>query len=126
MPKNSDTSPSVSMHSAEIVECVKNAISSTGLDKAMSDFEGMERILSGASFWAEVKKEVPGLFAAERKRLELLELERLRVGAPIIVQNMPTATSGVDKNYGPIVDGGTVNLEDINKYKQQYGNTDKQ
>ena len=126
MPKNSESTPSVGMHSAEIVECVMNAIAVNGLDKAMSYFEGMEHILSRASFWSDVKKETDALFTAERKRQEQRELERLRAGAPIIVQNMPTATSGVDKNYGPIVDGGTVNLEDINKYKQQYGNTDKQ
>ena len=129
MPKNSDTSPSVSMHSAEIVECVMNAIAVNGLDKAMSYFEGMEHILSRASFWSDVKKETDALFVAERKRQEQRELERLRAAAPNVYQMLPSAQSGIGTNLGPVIDnhdGGIATIGDKQNNQTDYGNTDKQ
>ena len=114
MPQTTETAPAAYMLSAEIVECIKRTISVQGLAKAMSYFEGMEHILSGASFWADVKREADELFVAERKRQEQHELELANAGAPKLYQMLPAAQSGVN-NYGTIVDNhdaGIVSLDD--------------
>ena len=80
----------------EIVERVRASLNAKGLQKTQEYFEGMEHLLSGLSWWSEVKSEADKLFADERKRLEALELARAEAAAAKVYQFMPSATTGID------------------------------
>ena len=83
---------------AEIVERIAASLKAKGLQKTQKYFEGMEALLSGLSWWSEVKSEADTLFANERKRLEELELARAEAAATKLYQFMPGATTGVTMN----------------------------
>lgn len=82
----------------DIVERIEASLKAKGLQKTQDYFEGMEALLSGLSWWSEVKSEADTLFADERKRLEDLELARAEAAAAKVYQFMPAATTGVTMN----------------------------
>ena len=95
---------------AEIVERVKACVESKGLQRTQEYFENMELILSGLSWWGEVKSASEAIFAQERKRLEELELARVKAAATNIFQILPTAQSGV-KLENPQFDGSMYEIK---------------
>lgn len=94
----------------EIVERVKACMESKGLQRTQEYFENMEHILSGSSWWGEVKSASESLFAKERKRLEELELARAKAAAANIFQILPTAQNGV-KLENPQFDGSMYEIK---------------
>ncbi|MBO4892108.1 MAG: hypothetical protein J5502_05820 [Prevotella sp.] len=84
--------------STEIVERIAASLNAKGLQKTQEYFEGMEHLLSGLACWGVVKTKADELFAAERKRLEELELARAEAAAAKVYQFMPGATTGVTMN----------------------------
>jgi hypothetical protein len=100
MNNSTDNPLAASFSPTEIVECVKADIKANGLERALRDFEGMERILSRLPFWTVVKLESESLFVQERERLEALELARAKASATNVYQILPSAKAGVSN--GPI------------------------
>ena len=100
MNNSTDIPLAPSFSPTEIVECVKADIRANGLERALRDFEGMERILSRLPFWMEVKLASESLFVQERERLEELELARAKARATNVYQILPSAKAGVSN--GPI------------------------
>jgi hypothetical protein len=96
---------------SEIVERVKACVESKGLQRTQEYFENMEHILSGLSWWGEVKSASESIFAQERKRLEELELARAKAAATNIFQILPTAQNGV-KVDNPYFDGSMYEIKD--------------
>ena len=97
---------------------------SKGLQRTQEYFENMELILSGLSWWGEVKSASESLFAKERKRLEELELARAKAAAANIFQILPTAQNGV-KLVNPQFDGSMYEIKN-NDNVNLGGNNDGQ
>ena len=93
------------------MERVKACMESKGLQRTQEIFEGMELLLSGLSWWGEVKSASESIFAQERKRLEELELARAKAAATNIFQILPTAQNGV-KLENPQFDGAMYEIKD--------------
>lgn len=93
------------------MERLKASLKAKGLQKTQEDYDGMERLLSGLSFWSEVKSEADKLFADERKRMEDLELARAKASAPQLIQIMPSATTGVSMT-SPQFQGSMYEIKD--------------
>ena len=106
------------------MERVKACVDSKGLQRTQEYFENMELILSGLSWWGEVKSASESIFAQERKRLEELELARAKAAATNIFQILPTAQNGV-KLENPQFEGSMYEIKD-NDNVNLGGNNDGQ
>ena len=106
------------------MERVKACMESKGLQRTQEYFENMELILSGSSWWVDVKSASESLFAQERKRLEELELARAKAAATNIFQILPTAQNGV-KLENPQFEGSMYEIKD-NDNVNLGGNNDGQ
>ena len=104
MRSKSQSSAPITTSPAEIAECVKISIRKQGIEKALNEYEAMAKILNRMSWWPEVEQEVENLFINERKRVEELELERIKASAPrIIYMHPPKQQKKKDTNFSAVV-----------------------